>query len=158
MKYDDQGRLLVSFPIIITAKARAFLSADQDDLDDGVWEKVNLDQESYDIGADFDTAAYKFVVPTTGYYLVTGQVIFEATDLVADKGYSVAIYKNAAQIIWATTHASHAATLSVIVTDIVYLAAADDIELYALSDSGDNAVDIESGEDQTFLAIHFLSS
>lgn len=156
--YNQNGELLVFNGAPAVTGARAYLSADQDDLADGVWTKVDLDQESYDIGADFNVATYKFVVPTTGYYLVVGQVVFEATDLVVDKAYSVAIYKGGALIIQAATHASHAATLSVIVTDIVYLAAADEIELYALSDSGDAAVDIESGETFTFLAIHLLSS
>ena len=64
--------------------ARAYLSADQDNLVSGTATKVTLDTENYDLGGDF--ASDKFIAPRAGTYLVTANVRFKS--LVADKLYT----------------------------------------------------------------------
>jgi len=134
-------------------KARAYLGAQQDNLVDGTWTKVLLDTESYDVGSDF--ANYKFTAPVTGYYLIVGQVVF--TNVITDKLYAATIYKNGANTLQGYAHSSLAADTAVKVTDILYLAANDYMELYALSAAGVNTVDIKHDTKITYMSIHLLS-
>jgi len=136
--------------------AKAYLSADQDNLVDGTWTKVLLDTESYDIGSDFDVAGSSFTADTTGYYHISAQVEFENTDLVADKRYSIQARKNAGDIFHAYSHASSVNVLTANGSDIVYLEVNDTVTLWGRSDSGDNAVDINSGDATTFLTIRLV--
>ena len=134
-------------------KARAFLSATQLNIVDITWTKVLLNTESYDVGSDF--ADYKFTVPVTGYYLITARIVF--TTVTADKSYTAAIYKNGALASSSSIIAAAAVTTYVDVSDVLYLTAADYIELYSYQDSGGDLVDIFWGSAYTFMAIHLLS-
>jgi len=195
------------------------------DLPDGSWIKVQLDDESYDIGSNFDMAtlvsgsadgntvdhlidsgadfvndgvvvgdrveetggsnyAYvtavaaqdltltadifpngnenysiekcRFVAPVAGYYQITGRVVY-LTDVVDAKRYLVAIYKNGSNVSFAINHSGLASELSVTVSDILYLAATDYIELFARQRGGNDTCDIQSDESTTFMAVHLLS-
>jgi len=145
--------------IDINLGARAYLSADQDNLVFGAWTKVLLDTENYDLGSNF--ASNKFTVPTggDGTYIVMGSVTFEGTELVADRSYASGIYVNGAQVkqeqsIFATP--STVRDFSVPIMDILRLSATDYVELYAMSYSGGNLTDIQSGTTLTFMAIQNL--
>lgn len=140
-------------------KARAYLSADQENLSDNTWTKINLNTESYDIGADFDHATnYKFTTPVAGYYLVSGAVHFVGASVVADKHYGAAIYYDSAVKKYNVSHASLAAILSIPVVDIIYAAASKDIELYGYHNAGVDTVDVDGGSAVlTHMAVHLLS-
>jgi len=138
--------------------ARAYRStSDQNDLADGVWTKVLLNAESYDLGSNFTIATNTFITPITGIYRITGQVEFEDTDLVADKNYGVAIYAAGATIATNYQHSSLVATLSGAVPTLAKLDESVAITLYAVSNSGDGAVDINSGAAKTFLEIELVT-
>lgn len=137
-----------------TAKARAYLNAQQNDLTNNTYTKVLLDTETYDPGNNF--ASNKFVAPTTGYYMVTGVVKFSSVKSLTD--YYAAIYKNGSiyseNVIFAVGDDKN---FAVTVTDIVLLTATDYIELYAKAIAGVSTVDILAGSQLTYLAIHLIS-
>lgn len=136
---------------------RAYLSAQQSNLTGNAWNKINLNLLTQDLGGNFNTATYKFVVPVTGLYHIIGTVLF--TNTVADKRYLTAIYNNGASIVEASGHASFISSLSVIAEDYVFLQADDEIELYAQPESGGgvDTVDVSSGSKATMLIINLLT-
>jgi hypothetical protein len=134
--------------------ARAYKSAvTQDNLVNTTPTKVTLDAETYDVGANF--ASNKFTAPFNGYYHITGTIEF--VNAVADKGYVASIYVNNAAVANAwSTNGGYTTACAATVTDTVYLAATDYVELFAISYSGDNTVDINNGSANTYLSIHLV--
>lgn len=141
----------------ITPKARAYLTAAQDNLTDATFIKVLLDTETYDVGNDFDAVTNnRFVAPVAGFYMCSALVAYNNT--VAEKRYFAAIYKNnavhsAASMIIGTSTSS----LAVSNNDIIQLAVGDYVELYARVDAGANTIDLIPGSSNTYLAVHLLS-
>lgn len=83
---------------------------------------------------------YKYTIPGTGYYFVVARITWGAASTDFNKG--VAIYKNGAAI--SRTKRYGTSILSISVSDIIYLAAADYIEVYAWHNHT-SAVDIAGG-------------
>jgi len=138
------------------ARARAYASANQENLTNGAVVQVVLDTESYDPGGDF--ASNEYTVPYTGYYLISAQVYL--TSVVALKRYALFVKKNngATILMEKSAHSGLADYLAIQSSDIIYLGAGDTIELYAHSNSGDNTVDVYGGAfERTWMSIHLLS-
>ncbi len=136
--------------------SRAYRAADQLNLVNGVWTKVLCTSESFDPGSFYDAANSRFIAPQSGYYQVNACVRFK--DVVADKEYGAAIYANGTNVAKSLVHASLVGSvLSAVVSDLVYVAAGQDIELYALSRSGDDAVDVYGEEASTWFSIFYVS-
>ena len=144
--------------------ARAYLSADQDNISAGGadWYKIALDTESYDIGSNFDTVNNRFVVPTTGYYQVNGLFYPEVADISAAVIFCVAIYVDPLGVgtpvaksygIWVKAAAA-TDYLGCLVSDTIHLIATDRVYLYCYSSETDT--DVESGEARTFMSIALL--
>ena len=139
-----------------TAKCRVSLSTNQENLTDSTATKVLLDTETYDPGGNF--ADYKFVVPVTGYYSVIGSIQWRGVGMIADKEYRCYIYVNNASVLQASLHSAVAERgLIVNVSDVLYLAADDYVELWGEQISGANTVDVQLGS-ATFLMVHLLST
>ncbi|HCC67902.1 TPA: hypothetical protein DEP90_01650 [Patescibacteria group bacterium] len=142
-------------------KCRAYLSADQANLTHDVATKVLLDEEDYDLGADF--SSYKFTVPVTGYYYVMGRVTF--FNLIADSTYYMYIYVDGSAAVDSRGGNGGATNrLTVSDSDILYLTAGEEVELYAVADTAgdEDTVDIDNGAagnpgDRTCLTIHLIS-
>lgn len=134
-------------------KARAYLSANQENLVHDTWTKVLLDAESYDIGNDF--ASYKFVAPVAGYYFIHGALLL--TNVISGKPYDLAIYKNGVVIITYSVSSPTTASFCLSISDIQNLAQNDYIELFVRSKANADTVDIFGTEMHTFLTIHLLS-
>lgn len=208
----------------IGVKARAYLSANQLNLTNNTWLKVQLDTETYDVGSDFDistlvsgtadgdtlnhlidsgadfvtdgvtvgdrvknttdtTYGYvtavaatdltlngdtfpdgnenyeiknaKFVVPVTGYYLVSANAIFTST--VADKRYAIQVWVNRSAKAGALAHASVNQVASANFSDVIYLTASQYVELFAQSVAGVDTVDLEGLTYSTWMSIHLIS-
>ena len=114
--------------------------------------KCQLAHEDYDTLEEFNTANYRFTATTAGYYLITGVVTIDTGVYTADDTFTIYIYKDGAsysllrQII-----SDNNIDVSLEITDIIYLAATNYIELYASQSDA-----VASGEikaDETFLAI-----
>ncbi len=140
-----------------TARARAYRNGTQDDIVSATFTKIQLNAEDYDSGSNFDAATnFRFVAPVSGYYLITGCVRW--INIVVDKTYIGCIYKNDALVASSGVHyPGGLAGISSTVTTVLYLAATDYVELWGYHDAGVNTVDIETGSDQTYLAVHLLS-
>jgi len=143
-------------------RARAYLSADQDNLGDGDWTKVLLDTESYDIGSDFDTGNNQYVVPTTGLYAIHACVVFEQADMVGDRTVSVGVYVDplgagADALVMQSGFATDTNNkMAAAISDEIVLNASDEVSLWACANTGGNNTDIESGATQTFLTIRLI--
>lgn len=131
--------------------ARAYLNATLGTTVSGVITKVALDNESYDVGANF--ASNKFVAPVNGYYSINANVTF--TNAAAAKRYAALVYKNGASIAFGRSQSGVADQLTAGVSDTVYLAATDYIELYYYHDDA-TTTDVNGGIDTTFLAVHLI--
>lgn len=133
-------------------KARAYLSADQEDLVSGAWTKVLLNAESYDLGANFDVGNNEYVARYSGYYTIQAAVRFK--NLLADKLFGAAIKVNGAFV---NSSGWQHSGLNEIITpnlaDRIYVAAGEDIELWAKQVCGVNTVDIAGAETDTYMTI-----
>lgn len=143
-------------------KARAYLSADMDNLSANTWTKITLDTESYDTSADF--ASSGFTAPVTGYYLVTGTVVIESTDITAGGTYEGAIYVDPLGVAAPAVaqygtgiYSSNAVAFNqiMVINTILYLTKTDIVYLYARTSEADN--DLESGATNTSLSISLIS-
>ena len=137
----------------------ARLSGNQENLTDSTWTTVTLNAEEFDVGGDFDAAGSNdFTVPVTGYYLLTSNVTFETTSVIADKRYASRLYKNGTTEIANTfIHSSIASTISCQISNIVKLTATDTIVLQAIASAGVGTVDILAGRQYTYFSGHLLS-
>ena len=140
-----------------TAMCWAFRNANQNNLPNNTWTKIQVNAEQYDPGNNFDTATYKFVAPVAGYYLLVGNVGF--INLVADKRYMVGLYVNTTRVCWVAYHASYTGACYGNASTVVHLAAGDEVFLYGNPDAGVSTVDVfghASYPDITFLAVCLL--
>ena len=140
-----------------TVKCRAFLTSGQVNLTDGAWTKVLLNNESYDIGSNFDTANSRFTAPVTGYYSISGTIHF--TNVISDVTnwgfYNVGLYVNGA------LYASAGDAVGVrgcagTATTLAPVTAGQYVELYAwvLYNAASHTVDVTGGSAYTALTVY----
>jgi len=104
----------------------------------GVYTKIMLNAESYDVQNEFDTTNGKYTASTAGRYLVVSKLRYTSS-LVATKRYMNYIFKNGAQL--ATTGLCFAGGDAIYVQNvaIISLAASDYLELWTWQNSGAGA-------------------
>lgn len=118
---------------------RAYLSVASNTIGNTTTTKVAFNTKSYDLANEFDNAVNnRFTVITTGYYLVEAN-LYWYTGVTANTSYQTLIYKNGAEIGIARVHSSSTDALSSKYSDILYLTAADYLEVYAYHNAGSNA-------------------
>ena len=138
-----------------SSRARAYAGANQT-IADSTWTKVKLDTESYDGDSEFDIATnYRFTALVAGYYQVNAVLKWESP--AATIQYAIAIYKNGTAYSTVNGVSVNTSVFSQSISDIVYLAATNYIELYAIQTTGGNDV-IEGGAlNKTYISVHRLS-
>lgn len=139
---------------VTTALARAYLDGAQDNLTDATFTKVDLDAESFDPGSNF--ASNAFTAPVTGYYDLKATISYN--NVIADKRYHCAFYKNGSLYSNASTTSSTTDAINATHTDEVQLTAGDTIELYARADAGVNTVDLNVGSANTHLTVSLITT
>jgi len=136
-----------------TIAARAYLNSAQT-TNTGVYTKVLLDTENYDLGADFDTANSRFVAPVTGYYQVNARARF--TDLADGSVALTNIYVNGSAYSEGRSYNSLAnGDPGAMLSDLVPASAGQYIELYALQNSA-SPESITTGTLETFMSVYFV--
>ena len=115
-----------------------------------------LDTENYDPNSNFNVGTYTYTTPIAGYYQINAQISYSVTDMVANKNYFVKIKSGAGNVVNKEMQSAYANRLMPGVADCQYLAKGAAITLYAESESGTNTVDIDDGNDLTFMSIHFV--
>jgi len=140
--------------------ARAYPSADQDNLTNNAYTKVVLGAESFDPGAHFDHVTNsRYTAAVSGYYSVKAHIYYH--DLPTTGSYSIhcIIYKNGALYSYnaLVAVANSFGEAGVGHADDIYLAAGDYVELYAYQYTSTNTVDITGDSTKTFLAVQLLS-
>jgi hypothetical protein len=158
---DGDNNTLVDVPDTAqntTIAVRAYRSTDQTGIVTSTFTKVQLNAETFDVGADFDNATnYRFVPPVTGYYRVTGQIRF--INVSANTRCLAAIYKAGTEVTrgedWSPANNTSPVPK---VTDLLHLTATTDyIELYGWHNSGTNE-DINGASISTFLTVEFVGA
>lgn len=138
-----------------THKARAYVGTNQT-IATATVTKLNLDTESYDPGADFDsTTDYDYTVPVTGYYLISAGVGYNNLTAVATR-IQVAIYNGATSISVAEGYGAVGSYNGVFICDVQSLTLNDVITLRTYHNSGSNETVIADPA-KSFLSIHFIS-
>ena len=152
--YMGDGAAVSQIASVTLSEFYAYPAADQDNLTDSTWTTVTLGSELYDTGSNF--ASNTFTAPITGIYFLAGQIAYEGTDLVVDKGYEARLNKNAGTIIALATLSACNADYAhcVNVRTIVQLAANDTVILQAQQKSGGNLTDIDT--DGSYVSTYFF--
>ena len=151
-----EGGVIGATGIDINIGASVYLTADQLNITDVTWTKILFNSESFDLGNNF--ASNKFTVPTggDGIYDITLMVNF--INLVANKRYYAAIYKNNALYQLAVScNGSDTTSVTTTVPVVIQLAAGDYIEGYVYVNTGVNTVDIDGTSGYTRMNIMFRS-
>lgn len=115
--------------------------ADQN-VNSATWTKLTWDSEDFDEGGDFDLPNDKYIAPANGFYHFDAKVWLEA---IADaKDVYIALYVGG--VIYSNTHYSTGLVTSpvILVSDIVQLSAADEVEVYVYHTHG--ALRIAAGD------------
>jgi len=140
-------------------KARGYLNADQDNIPNTTVTKILLNAETYDPGDDFDAdgADSDYTAPVTGYYLIIGQIQWNAT--VANKLYRAYIYVNGAGKSMNIVQSAAVEKLTVPISDILHVALGETIDLRGYHNAGAATPDVlgHATGQSTYLIIHLLS-
>lgn len=146
--YDSSG-------IGFTSKARAYRGTSVQSIANNTLTKVELNAESYDVDSEFDsTTNYRFTATSAGYYLVCASCRLDAG--VDGKYLLTLITKNGNVVAYTQMHMSSTSGAGIGVSDILYLASGNYVELYVKHDSG-VASNLSYGLEKTFMSIHRLS-
>ena len=137
-----------------TSRVRAYRS-DEQSIPNQAWTKVQLNAESYDGLGEFDpTTNFRFTAQTAGYYQVNAAVWYIAVDATV---IYIAIYKNGSNVAGAATrNPTTGGDFSSVISDVIYLAAGDYLELYTYHGST-SAKSAGYGAAWTYMSIHKLS-
>lgn len=123
----------------------------------GAWVKVPLDttsgdaQRAYDPHGNFDTTNHRFTAPAAGYYRIAAQVLFNIN---ASSVVVAAIYRNGSALLYGPqfpTTSSYTIGASTI-SDVVYLASGDYIELWGVQNSGATKA-VNNNATDTYLSV-----
>ena len=151
MRIDNAGIITLANQ----SRARAYLTTSTQSITQSSWTKITLNAESYDEQGEFDSATnYRFTAKKAGYYQVNAAVYYAAVDATL---IYIAIYKNGASAATAAfRNPTAAGDFSSVISDVIYLAVGDYLELYTYHTSA-AAKSVQNGENFTFMSIHKLS-
>lgn len=138
-----------------TAKARAYRNTSTQSINNASFTKVQLNGETYDPGSNFDNATnYRFVAPTTGIYMIVGNVYYNSPT--ANKRYAASIYVNGSEVAEGMIQSDNTGGFAVAVSDMISLTTSDYVELYTYHESGASTT-ITNGSQYTYMSVHLLS-
>lgn len=137
------------------SKVRAYRATSSQTIATDTLTKVQFNAESYDSQGEFDsTTNYRFTATKAGYYAIIASLIW--SDNVATKVYELRISKNGAEVAKTWVVGSDGGNTPVTLSDIIYLAAGDYIEIYGFQNTGGN-VNVVYSASMSFMTIHKLS-
>ena len=140
-------------------ECRVYPSASQE-IANATWTVLSLNTEVYDMGNNFNTGTYTYTFPIAGRYVVMAFTITADANMVADKKYSIRVYKNGNT--GDASHVIHAALAKGVSDEVSYVSsysANDYIVLQYRHDAGagvDN-ITVGSGTVNTSLIVRLLS-
>lgn len=155
---DATGRLVVDGgggSMVSTHKARAYAATNQAILTD-TWTTVMLDTETYDPGANFDVANYRYVARVSGYYHFNASGGFASLIVVADKRVGIGVAVNGTIGSVSYQHSASTTALVVPVGDTVHLNIGDLVTL-SLQHTFGVTSNLASGTNTVFLSIFCIS-
>ena len=138
--------------------ARAYRATTDQAITTDTWTKIQLNAETFDIDGEFDpTTNYRFTAKKAGYYLVCGALKYQ--NVAASLPFHIAFYKNGAVYSQIRTFsmASAGDDQGIGMSDIIYLAIGDYVELWTWHYMGGPTKNILNGSDITFLSIYKLT-
>lgn len=136
LRNDSNNSWYQIYPIQLTSKVRAYNSTVNQSITNSQWYKIVFPSKEFDVLNEFDNVTNsRFTAKTAGYYLVTASVISTSTS--SSAWLYASIWRNG------VAHSSYSIQIArppIIITDIIYLAVGDYIELYAKSGNSTNLV------------------
>ena len=132
-----------------------YLGTNQDNIPSTTYTLIDINQESYDIGNNFNTTTHIFTVPISGKYEIKGSLKYE-TGIVSDKIYYCSIKVGA--IYYSTIfHSSNTSAMTPINLLILSLSVDDTIALYTYNNDGVGTGDIQGHISVTHLLVRLTS-
>jgi hypothetical protein len=121
-------------------------------LMNGVLTKVELRETlpSFEDGIE-DTVNYRILPGVEGLFLCIAQCTF--IDVVADKDYAVVIKRNSAMGCRVWGHSTSIEDLTLTAVTAMWIGPTKYFEMFAISNSGNNLVELDSGDYKTFLQV-----
>lgn len=126
------------------------ISAGYQSVNSGVWTKITFNDVEWDENNEWDKNNSKFVVPQTGYYLISASL--GVNNPTAGHMYTIGIWKNNGEVRGCTIHSNSTYNITPQVVDILKLTKDDYIEIYFYHDTG-QAVQIQYNTYNTWVTI-----
>jgi len=115
--------------------ARAYPGGTTVDISTATLTKIELATETYDIQGEFDSSTnYRFTATVAGYYLAIGALRYH--QMIDEKSYTIRLYVNGSLVSIGDLVAANGGGQGVYISDIVYLAVNDYVELYTWHNAG----------------------
>ncbi len=142
--------------IIGYSKVRAYRSNSEQIVQSFTWTKVQLNAKNYDTQNEFDsTTNYRFTAKKSGYYLVIGNIFWESSVDQCYHGIYIRKNGNTVPVTDGSIRSPGSHSFAVKVSDVIYLATNDYLELWCFQNAGSN-INIGIGSDLTFMVINRL--
>lgn len=135
----------------LTSNARAFRTTSNQSVSASSDVKVQLNGESWDTDAEFDSATnFRFTAAVTGYYQVNAAIyVFTSEDT---KLYQLTVKKNGTTVFGGLARPGSSGDLQVTASDVVSLTAGDYVELYLFHDSS-GSKNVAAGTGLTYMSV-----
>lgn len=118
--------------------------------------ELTLDTDIMADGEEYELYWSRFTATESGAYLAIGLAGYTSSQIVADKKYYTAVFKNGAPYAKAAIHASHAGSMLCLCNEVINLDANDYIDLRVYHSAGDT-IYTDYGIGGLFLTVHKLS-
>lgn len=137
-----------------TVGCRVYGDTNQPNIGAGVDTLVEFNQETYDIGGDFNTGTYKFICPVDGYYETYLQIYWAG--MADGKRQYSKIFVDGAAVAQGASVWGAASNATSYCKDLRHLAAAK--EITGIGASNDAAADIQADILATFMIVKLISA
>jgi hypothetical protein len=133
---------------------RAYRGDSVQSIPNNAYTKIQLNKENFDTQNEFDPVTnYRFTAKKAGYYQVNAS--FRWQTIPDGAFYVIAFFKNGALVSSASFRAGSGGWNSAVLSDLIYFAVDDYLELYVFQNTG-TSKDIDLGSGVTFLSISSL--
>ena len=155
------GNTIFSGTIIYDGASRVrATNADAQVIENATYTIIEYDTVIFDNLGEYDNITnYRFTAQKAGYYLVSAALISAAVEWTENEAFVITIYKNGARYSlrnYDTAGATVTRRRSPSITDIVYLAAGEYLDIRGRQDIGVNMA-LEADADYNYFTVHRLS-
>jgi len=134
-------------PGATVSQVRAYNNSSQS-ISTAVLTTLQLSSESFDTQGDYNTGTYRFIAPSTGYYIVQVEVLVPGTAT----NWFAYINNNGTGVVEASHHGTGSGSSTLSIHDLVSMTSGNYLEAQVFQFSGGSLI-LGSGSNHTFMTV-----